>query len=247
MSDFADPHAGWHVSDVLKTGHRCGIPKSDTYGALAAHILHVLKRFCSQVRTRKMMFQLYCLDARELPTIIHPSKFDRIELANLTDAPWLGVRNVLILYAPLLRPKDDNRHGAIIGLFLHVFRDERREGERVPRKGMMQLIHRLLGDPHFHQQFGTGTDFTIFDARFLSATEIFMDYDSLFNRYSKRHSLLSVTKDLGTCMRQTQTIIDPWPCRFKSESWSEAAQIDFDNLMMSGHSGGERYVEWELL
>ena len=67
------------------------------------------------------------LDARELPSLIHenalselnvPSsiKFDRIEVSNILDANYVGLRDVLIPWGPLL---EESRNAAIVGYFMN--------------------------------------------------------------------------------------------------------------------------------
>ena len=67
------------------------------------------------------------LDARKIPGLIRegalpelnvPSsvKFDRIEVSNILDANYVGLRDVLTLWGPLL---EESRTAAIVGYFMN--------------------------------------------------------------------------------------------------------------------------------
>ena len=46
-------------------------------------------------------------------------------------------------------------------------------------------------------------------------------------------------------MKVENTIIEKWPLRLKLSLPQPGVQEEFDTLQASGHSGGERYVEWK--
>lgn len=45
-------------------------------------------------------------------------------------------------------------------------------------------------------------------------------------------------------MRQRNAIVEAWPMRLKKKPGEKGADEEFQNLMASSSSGGERYVEW---
>ena len=76
--------------------------------------------------------------------------------------------------------------------------------------------------------------------RFLSAQVLFRDFDELFNRYKCECRLDEISKAAGLTMKSKNTIVRPWPMRIRKN----ATQREFDLLLASGHTGSERYVEW---
>jgi len=81
----------------------------------------------SRLRRFSSSFTMLDSDARELPRFIHenafsefnvPSsiKFDRIEVSNILDPNYVGLRDVLTLWGPLLV---ESRSAAIVGYFMN--------------------------------------------------------------------------------------------------------------------------------
>lgn len=57
----------------------------------------------------------------------------------------------------------------------------------------------------------------------------------------------SVALDAGLQMKDTHTIIDPWPMRVPSSSLPTSKDKElFALLLASQHTGQERFVEWKL-
>ena len=77
--------------------------------------------------------------------------------------------------------------------------------------------------------------------RFLSAQDLFRDFDDLFNRFKSECRLTEISKAAGLTMKSENTIIRPWPLRLRKN----ATQREFDVLFASSHTGSERYVEWK--
>ena len=81
MMDSADPVEGWPVKDWVNKAPA----KKDVYGRLFLYIQDVLLRFCRRIEELEVRFQLFQVDALELPTIlkdcgIGKHSFDRIEV-----------------------------------------------------------------------------------------------------------------------------------------------------------------------
>ena len=82
MMDSADPVEGWSVKDWV---NKAPIAKKDVYGSLFFHIQDVLLRFCRRIEKLEVRFQIFQIDALELPTVIEgcgigKHSFDRIEV-----------------------------------------------------------------------------------------------------------------------------------------------------------------------
>jgi hypothetical protein len=82
MKDSADPLEGWPIEDVMQ---KAPLAKHDIYGSLFMYIQDVLLDFCCQIERHKVFFQLFHVDALELPDMVNQRGtatmfFDRIEV-----------------------------------------------------------------------------------------------------------------------------------------------------------------------
>ena len=74
----------------------------------------------------------------------------------------------------------------------------------------------------------------------MSALVHFMDFEGLFEKYTKGVKLLDIGKKHGLKPKLTNTIVDVWPYRLRQH----ASQKEFDALFASDLTGCERYMEW---
>ena len=77
--------------------------------------------------------------------------------------------------------------------------------------------------------------------RFMTAKDMFRDFDELFSRFKRQCRLDEISKANRLEMRSKHIIVQPWPMRIKDN----ATQREFEVLLASGHVGSERYVEWK--
>lgn len=77
--------------------------------------------------------------------------------------------------------------------------------------------------------------------RRLQAFDLFRDFDSLWTRYEQRHGFDGVAEGVGLRAKSKHTITEPWPMRLKKGP----TKAEFERLLRSSHTGGERYVEWQ--
>ena len=108
-----------------------------------------------------MSFSLFVSDARQLPKDIHEGlfsgygvprsvRFDRIEVSNILDANYVGIKDVLLNWSPLLA---QSTTAAIIGYFMNWFtiqEDGRatNAGQLVARNILERIIDKtMVSDP----------------------------------------------------------------------------------------------------
>jgi hypothetical protein len=79
MMDSADPLDGWLHADY--TAHT-PIAKADMYGSLFFFLRDQFLKFCNRVQKTSIRFQLYNMNAEELPAYLPQDgkAFDRIEV-----------------------------------------------------------------------------------------------------------------------------------------------------------------------
>jgi hypothetical protein len=75
----ADPLSGWLQTDYMP---HAPIAKADMYGSLFFYLRDLFPKFCRRLQNTDIEFQMYCMDATELPGYLLPDgrAFDRIEV-----------------------------------------------------------------------------------------------------------------------------------------------------------------------
>jgi len=115
------------IPAIIDTGKAHGAHPEDIYGCLYFFLRKELRTFASRLRTFSSSFTVLSGNACRLPRVIHenslsefklPSsiKFDRIDVSNILDANYVGLRDVLTLWGPLLK---ESRSAAIVGYFMN--------------------------------------------------------------------------------------------------------------------------------
>jgi hypothetical protein len=78
MMDSADPLGGWEFAEVLSTDN--GNAAYDIHGKLFVHVTSLLRSFKQRLLNTGAKFEIYNLNATELPGTLAPTKFARIEV-----------------------------------------------------------------------------------------------------------------------------------------------------------------------
>jgi hypothetical protein len=77
MDDKADPLAGWPIWEVRRTP---SMASQDAYGKLFVYLREMMRKFLRSLDAGKSDFELYNIDAKELPQHLNKSWYDRIEV-----------------------------------------------------------------------------------------------------------------------------------------------------------------------
>ena len=190
---------------------------------------------------------LYCMNATELPFYLNKSAektaFDRVEVANIVDMPYLGLDITLRTLGPLLRKKAENPHATLIALFMNAIHHAEKDLgnsyiETNLRLAMKKVVQFL---PVKETPINRSSAAMV---RMMLAKDIFRDLDHLFTHYMKMTDFSKASREASMTMRTKNTVIDPWPLRFRKEYGEPGAQEALNQLMSSSSSGNERYVEW---
>jgi hypothetical protein len=151
MTGDCEPHMGWSHGDIMKGANKA---KNDHLGAQYFMLRGMILKFCQRMKTSKINFHMYMLDARYLPTRLASWKenvglFDRIEVSaqtdfvlqkhsnilqmtNACDRIYIGPAAAISAYTPLLKPVALNPNAVLLLLFQNA----------VPE---MDLKYRILG------------------------------------------------------------------------------------------------------
>ncbi len=245
LHDSCDPLSGWRLEEVVSSGAQFGAPKSDIYGAFYYHLLSKLEGFCQRLSNMDITFQLLEYNASDLPHYLKtlPRKqrlFDRIEVSNIVDRGYLGLERTLTTLSPWLKPADVNPHATLLALFLNAVAECEEPSETIRiAKDRSSLVHKFL-PPHPSMLSRHSPAFI----KYIVAIELFKNFGASFQRYMEEIDFKSCGNVAGMEMREKQTVVEPWPLRLHPNADSKEAQLNFEFLMASGHTGCERYVEW---
>lgn len=77
MSDQANPSSGWLTTDVKQTSSPA---PEDWYGKLYLFVYKVLKKFLGRLKDLRVSFDIYNVDAKELPLNLKHGIYSRIEV-----------------------------------------------------------------------------------------------------------------------------------------------------------------------
>ena len=115
------------LEEVIKVGKAYGAQAEDIYGCFYFFLSQELRTFSRRLRQFQIAFKVYCAEACQLSLSIQDNilsehglpasiRFDRIEVSNILDANYIGMRAVLTHWEPLLV---DTGSAAIVGYFMN--------------------------------------------------------------------------------------------------------------------------------
>ena len=146
----------FRVEEAIEAGKRHSAQPEDVYGCLYFFLSDKLRLFSQRIRQLSMSFRVFTLDARELPQLIQSgtfaptglestARFDRIEVSNILDPNYVGLKATLRAWAPLLSRQ---RYATVVGYFMNWFvlqKDGRIAGasQQMLREAVKQMAGRL--------------------------------------------------------------------------------------------------------
>ncbi|KAL2063905.1 hypothetical protein VTL71DRAFT_4399 [Oculimacula yallundae] len=235
QDDKADPSSGWPVLDVQQTSTPAA---QDWYGKLFIYIHDMIEKFLDRLRRTKLCFVLYNVDVRELPQHLGQDRYDRIEVANICDGGYIGIRNTLSLLSPFLKSPQQNVHATLITLFINAVKETVKRGDPKDETPNMRFLMKYLPLPRT-PSMNDADMLRIWDARDLA-----LDVDRFFNRYMIFYNFKQISADLGVEMKESNTIVEEWPTQLKLKIGEKGAEEEFRLCLGSYSVSIERYVEW---
>jgi len=244
MKDSAEPLDGWHLPEI----HRACIerndsrPNNDIYGHLYFQIKEELRNFYNKLRTLSVDIIVLSLNAtalRMFRSLLPP--FDRVDVSNIADEGYIGLNCTLKCMEPLLN--ECNEHATLITQFLNAVPAVafRSRNNHAYATRMVRTEATLEFLPVVKSTLTAEVE------RFSLARNLFLDMDLYFHRYLNMVSRPATCIRSGMYMKQGNTIVEKWPYRLQKEFGEPGAREEFENLLASGLSGTERYVEWQSL
>jgi len=238
MMDSAEPCAGWHYLDILKTSS--GPVFNDLYGKLYVHIMEHLTKFHRQIANHGIHLQLHHRDAAHLPAVLQPGTFARIETSNIADIWCLGVKQLVTRLLPLLQASVNNPHATLMTTFMNAVHEIRRHDTP---QSMHHEVARVMEYIPLPRPPGRNPPDAAFTLR-ITALELVRDNAFYFNKYMKQLDFEGVARTAGARMKTRNSIVEDWPLRVKRKAGQPGAEGEFRTVLASDHTGIERYVEW---
>ncbi|KAH8674391.1 hypothetical protein BGZ60DRAFT_468760 [Tricladium varicosporioides] len=235
LDDKADPSSGWPVLDVRQTSSPA---PQDWYGKLFIYIHNMIEGFLNRLQKTKICFVLYNVDARELPQHLKHDRYARVEVANICDGGYIGIRNTLSLLSPFLQSPRQNVHATFITLFINAVKETVKRGDPGDETPNMRFLTNYLPFPQT-LSMNDADMMRIWDARDLA-----LDVDKFFSRYMVFCDFEQISADLGVEMKKSNTIVEKWPTQLKLTVGQKGAKEEFRLNLGSSFTNIERYVEW---
>ncbi|OBT66458.1 hypothetical protein VE03_03695 [Pseudogymnoascus sp. 23342-1-I1] len=237
MSDKADPSAGWPTFDVKQTSSPAA---EDWYGKLFVFLHKVLKNFLGHLKETRVSFDIYNVDAKDLPLNLKQGIYSRIEVANICDFGYLGIRNTLDPLLPLLQLPRENPHATFITTFINAVKEVVKMGNSNDGLGDLGRITNYLPFQLLPPLLRSSPDIL----RVWDAHDLVADVDKYFERYMAFFRFKQISADFNVEMKAVHTIVEKWPTRLKLQLGEKGDKEEFLTLLGSSFTGTERYVEW---
>ncbi|KAI9903766.1 hypothetical protein N3K66_000295 [Trichothecium roseum] len=246
MLDASDPLSGWPINDMMNTPY--GPANADIYGKLYCLLRSTLKAFIARLSASKITLEHLHVDAMELPRYIHNrAPFSRIDVSNIADRGYVGLRYTLGAMLPLLQDNHVNPHATLIALFINaVGETENRQDVAREYTAATRVVKRLM--PHFPAHIRLSHTTFAYDAKLMvleNTHSQFMFHDQVFDRYLSSNDADNLAILFRAAIKQVHTIVQTWPFTVTTTPVTPEAQEVFDRMLGSNHTGKERYVEWQ--
>ncbi|KAG8216800.1 hypothetical protein J3R82DRAFT_7049 [Butyriboletus roseoflavus] len=250
QTDYADPLESWDMNKVFLAGKAHGAQPEDVYGCLYFFLSDQLRAFARHIRQHRVSFHVYnyeaCILARGISEgeladcgVLSTTRFDRIDVSNIMDPNYVGIRGVMDAWGPLLA-KTDN--AALTGYFMNWV--AKAEEGRVADAGPSVLKRSLdLMTKGNRLRKEANPILTVYLA--MDDIDAFYDTSKAFSKFWKEHGGIDVKLQLRTVHKITphrlKTAVgakpDTLPDFADDETWYRYTRLI--NLTWS-----ERYVEF---
>ncbi|KAF8137398.1 hypothetical protein EV363DRAFT_1394947 [Boletus edulis] len=192
QTDYADPLESWDMDKVFSAGKAHGAQPEDVYGCLYFYLSDQLRAFARHLRQHRISIHVFnseaCALAQGIPQgkfaeygVPSTIRFDRIDVSNIMDPNYVGIRSVMDSWGPLLA-KTEN--AALTGYFMNwvAFAEKGRvadAGRSVLRSTMELMARRNRLRPAANSMLAVYLAMNDLDA--------FYDASKAFSKFLKDH------------------------------------------------------------
>ncbi|KAK3053334.1 hypothetical protein LTR09_005503 [Extremus antarcticus] len=246
LADQMKPVDGWLMSDVLSTSNGPAI--NDVNGKLYHHVRNKLTLFRHRFAHHECHFHMLNVHAEGMPFYFKDLPFDRIEVSNISDRGYMGVREVIAHLSPLLRAPQDNPHATLITLFMSAVSDSwtTKEGGKSSDAELLRASL-YLGRPVFETTGPPILKSDPFYALIMASMQLVRNGDEYCDKYMTTYKFKNVERDFGVAMKEPHTVLGKWPLGLKIPPRQPGWKEEFEQLRATYSRGVERYVEWKKI
>jgi hypothetical protein len=150
------------LDEVIAAGKRHGASVEDIYGCLYFFLSEQLTEFADRLARFQISFKFFVMDARDLSSSIRDNlwsevdiprsiRFDRIAVSNIIDKDYVGLRETLESWAPLLA---ETKYATIVGYLMNWFMSQR-DGkcEGAGKAALKKVSSKMMDHPYVRAPF----------------------------------------------------------------------------------------------
>jgi hypothetical protein len=265
MTGDCEPHMGWSHGDIMKGANKA---KNDHLGAQYFMLRGMILKFCQRMKTSKINFRMYMLDARYLPTRLASWKenvglFDRIEVSaqtdfvlqkhsnilqmtNACDGIYIGPAAATSAYTPLLKSVALNPNAVLLLLFQNAVPEMDLKycilgPSSEERSYLMQCMseHQYPRYPNPRGEYEQRWHPNIL--RYQGGLEMLRDMETPFEQFAKKVVRRNMLINAGLRPREPyeHSIISAWLNRMTPGG----TKAEFEVKLAKCYAGWARYVE----
>ncbi|CCL98318.1 uncharacterized protein FIBRA_00312 [Fibroporia radiculosa] len=257
--DRVNPLNGWHIPSVIKTGKKHGALPMDIYGCLYFYVTDQLREFAERLTKLRITFKMFGMDASKLALELKSGRlethgipanfrFDRIDVSNLMDTHYLGVRPVIQSWGPLLKKTE---HATLVGHFINWVLGH---PKAVPGHHDIARIKKKCEEENLGPAVPPESSRNVHDAHlersaifFTSAYHVLYDSSGPFQEYLSNHNIHTALRKTGLKLKRHHDLV---PHRLEGSFKVPSAVPSFrdarswyQNVTTSDHTWSERYIE----
>ncbi|KAI0309236.1 hypothetical protein OF83DRAFT_1072357, partial [Amylostereum chailletii] len=202
QGDLANPLDSWDPVAVVEAGRHHGAPRADLYGCLYFYLSDQLREFHARLARFHIKFKMFDLDTVALSGAIRsgshskfglpPStRFDRIDVSNVVDVEYVGLRGVVKAWGGLMR---DSPHATLLAYFMNWAAGN---NDAQPGKdAMRQLTTRMVTEGKVRDRPS---------AKYITSAALF-DNSPAFAVFLSSLRIQPVLDDMGLKLKEEHTI-----------------------------------------
>jgi len=246
---------GLNSCEITEITSRLGIPSNDIHGIMFFQRRDMIEDFSRRLTKHEINFNLYGFDARLLAERVKTSTwlfeyqvFDRIDVSNIADYPFLGLKKTLVSMPPILEPVTDNPFATLLTTFINAIAGLQARQPRKFAARIRALTELVLPNPIKATSNSNPDDlFPLEKANYFKVAETFPDNDPLWTTYGFKEDFAGAARAAGLEEQINNPIISKWPWRINTSKSTEDIKKAYKLMPSSGTIGSERFVEWKRI
>jgi len=196
---------GLDPCEITEITSRLGIPSNDIHSIMFFQRKDMIGEFFRRLAKHEINFNLYELDAGLLaeriktsPWLFEHQVFDRIDVSNIADYPFLGLKKTLVSMSPILKLINDTSFATLLTTFINVIPGLQALQPPKFTARIKALIESVLPNPIKATSNSNPDDLFPFEkANYFRVAETFLDNDSLWMTYKSIEDFAGAARAAG--------------------------------------------------